>query len=953
LDLLPDLSQFDFKFDFDLYKQARNSLRLSLLQEIRPDDPGPQPPPDLPRLELKEGTLGGGKQTASHGLKYFVDVVSNTEGVPFVILQPSYEDAQGVLSMQSLDGLGDGFPSGLLSSKAVRALLMLDFWNPVYSWRRGVLMQYVPKQTTLTGNTTYDLEPNFVSAIRASSYAAGKQVDSPEHRFLQLYDGDDNTDKYQTRITKYLQAVNDKLTTKEGLVEYLSLAEARRRIYRPLPLDEFGVQLPYAVNLPRDWHYIEMTESGSTTPIPERGLDFLKTWTDSLAGFDPHVVPTNMTAASSIPAAMKASRCPMRKSRKLIAKRLQTSSDSQRRLAVHVQVCSSSAEVLVNPTWEDEVAALFSKPYWVADPESVGSDWIGAMKYYSPSTPASLHLDLSDKTSVQLNIATIYQHLRSKSMPITKNPAEYWPEDALETLRLWANQGFRTSLSDPFVVKEVIPAPNDPPGTMRVRKDLLSLSPEELQTYREKLDDVLQVGSLTSNDGSPTRWQELGVLHAEWCLHYQEATFLWHRAYLRYVEELIDSPIPYWNGFAADTADPNSSHAGLPSVFLEETYIHSSGAQRPNPLKYALSFNGSNKQGTGKYVRRFPELVNRDPSSPLWLRKVALFGKYHQQIRAALSQSLYSEPEDPAGKPWANLPAFTDNQDDDLYPVSAKFQYFDGLFEQAHDNYHGWVGPDMADNTYTAFDPIFLSYHANMDRIVEMYLRASSGGRQCTSNFPLQPFTDQATKLAYADSRLWLYTTLGDMAKDTKALQYMYAPPVSPDIMTLNKVSSAPVPRGGKAVPTVSADAVHSAQAKVFNGEASETTVDSETAKTTDKTPYVVFTGVACTKESFTIDVFVKGAASLEVDPLGNPDYIGTVTRVGMGDGGDAINGVRNATRCRKPAVTRVLHAEEFKGRLGEAGGVQQVVKELPFGKEVSEEEWSKLPGFQARLVWG
>jgi hypothetical protein len=41
---------------------------------------------------------------------------------------------------------------------------------------------------------------------------------------------------------------------------------------------------------------------------------------------------------------------------------------------------------------------------------------------------------------------------------------------------------------------------------------------------------------------------------------------------------------------------------------------------------------------------------------------------------------------------------------------------FDGLYEQPHDNFHGWVGPDMADNAYTAFDPIFWSYHSNIDR---------------------------------------------------------------------------------------------------------------------------------------------------------------------------------------------------------------------------------------------
>ena len=41
---------------------------------------------------------------------------------------------------------------------------------------------------------------------------------------------------------------------------------------------------------------------------------------------------------------------------------------------------------------------------------------------------------------------------------------------------------------------------------VRVRKDIRSLSDEELQIYRAKLDDLLQVGALNS------KWQELGRL---------------------------------------------------------------------------------------------------------------------------------------------------------------------------------------------------------------------------------------------------------------------------------------------------------------------------------------------------------------------------------------------------------------------------------------------------------
>lgn len=82
----------------------------------------------------------------------------------------------------------------------------------------------------------------------------------------------------------------------------------------------------------------------------------------------------------------------------------------------------------------------------------------------------------------------------------------YWPEDALETFCPWVNQGFRMSLDDLIVLRNIISPPNDLSATLRVRKVILRLSAVELQTYPAKLDDVPLVGQLGS------KWQELGLL---------------------------------------------------------------------------------------------------------------------------------------------------------------------------------------------------------------------------------------------------------------------------------------------------------------------------------------------------------------------------------------------------------------------------------------------------------
>ncbi|KAJ6051319.1 uncharacterized protein N7446_005951 [Penicillium canescens] len=600
-------------------------------------------------------------------------------------------------------------------------------------------------------------------------------------------------------------------------------------------------------------------------------------------------------------------------------------------LEIRASTQSKQPPITRHPTWDAEVRALFSEPYWTSidsDPESIGAHWISQMREYSPSRPAHMHLDLSSMESVQQNIITIYQHLRSRSMPITKNQNHYWPEEALETLRLWANQGFRRSFADPIQYQELIKAPNHTQINTRVRKDIFSLSPSEIQAYREKLDDVLQVGTKDS------KWQELGLLHAEWCLHYQEAFVFWHRAYLKYVEELIDFPIPYWNGFAVGTGDPSSPYAGLPSIFLDDVYTHSNGEQRKNPLKYALSLNGKNRLGTSEYVERSPELVE-GRSNPLWSKKIHLFNQYHQQIAHAFAQPEFSLQE-AHGYPWANIPDFSENQPDNLYPEASR-KFFDGLFEQVHDNFHGLIGPDMADNSYTAFDPIFLSYHANMDRIAEVYLRTNPA-RQFSSNFPLRPFVDNGTGLAYDDPREYVYTTLGDMAKQTPALKYRYALPSVPDFLPISQLhfGTAAVPQGGTAFSLSTAKPL-------------STTVACQGHETV---PYIVFSSVSCLKQSFVIDVFVSGAESLESDPIRNPDYIGSITRLGMGNGRGEEVGIRNPQRCMKKPITRVLQAAHVKEKLKNGLGVQQIVTELSTGRHLEEEEWKGMPGFEGNIVW-
>ena len=100
---------------------------------------------------------------------------------------------------------------------------------------------------------------------------------------------------HQNRIKAYIGNVSKRLKSYNGLLDYMKLTESRRRIYRPLPPDKFGVTLPYARELGPELPMYEMTEAGTIQPMPDEGMAFLKSWIGGLAGYDPHLLSEDST----------------------------------------------------------------------------------------------------------------------------------------------------------------------------------------------------------------------------------------------------------------------------------------------------------------------------------------------------------------------------------------------------------------------------------------------------------------------------------------------------------------------------------------------------------------------------------------------------------------------------------------------------------------------------------
>jgi len=557
-----------------------------------------------------------------------------------------------------------------------------------------------------------------------------------------------------------------------------------------------------------------------------------------------------------------------------------------------------------NPTWDESIELLFSKPYWVDKPEKIAAGWHACMVGYA--------MDLTSYDSVKNNQVNIYDHLRSRSMPLTNDASQFWPNEALALFRLWVNQGSRKSGSDKIEDLDIIPLPDEPVIETRLRKNIAYLSEQELNQYRAALDAY----GATDTDIENSPWQIMAAIHSDWCLHYQEAFLLWHRAFILYFEQQIGMAVPYWNWMSPNVSKLGDPEAGLPQAFIDKTYKHpETGEVRPNPLRYAIARNGRSKACEGghneipddqcQYVQRDPVFYTTgEDSKEKRQQKFNLLNKFQRQVSEALMWPVFSTPQGSPGYPWANIPTFDPPPPDRDYPHKCDF---DGRYEQPHDNYHGWSGPDMADNAYTAYDPIFWSLHSNIDRVYEGWLRKNTGA-QYTANFPIRPFIgNEASSVRFDDSREFVYTTIGDLAKDSRALGYDFEAPKYPDA-------------GGN------------------NYEPWKDFL------------YIIFDGVRCTFDTYYIDVFINlpDPKPEDKDNKNSQHYVGRFTRLGMGIKDDK-------GRCVKQGVTRILDGSYNAFYLGlkKPDGItcNLLVSDIS-GNIVPPEIYEKLPGFIAKSVW-
>ena len=213
-----------------------------------------------------------------------------------------------------------------------------------------------------------------------------------------------------------------------------------------------------------------------------------------------------------------------------------------------------------------------------------------------------------------------------------------------------------------------------------------------------------------------------------WCEHSRSSSpadtallFLpWHRAYLYYFElalqsrlgprfsiqspedtALADLGLPWW-----DWTSDESHQEGIPTVYRQAEVDG-----RPNPLASARVPVGTDSTAIGVWS-----------DSTLQTVRDVLPGA----LAETGSPQTQRDPEPPNELPKYGPVGELENVEDIL--TASTFEDFSNRLESGpHNTVHGWVGGAMSAVPTSAFDPIFWSHHAMIDRLWYIWQNRSHG----------------------------------------------------------------------------------------------------------------------------------------------------------------------------------------------------------------------------------
>jgi hypothetical protein len=171
---------------------------------------------------------------------------------------PAYEDLSTIFAL---------IDRGVLSAGLVRAILAVDFSNPIQSSRRAGLLRHMPKAGGL-GTGTGSCDTLIRDAFAAEAFA---RPDSDEARVVDwLSTGDDAAQRARigAEIAAYHEAAKQRMQTEQGVRDLMRLIVSRRRYFRTLGVSEFALTLPHD-SLPPDATPVMMAPDATIFEIPD------------------------------------------------------------------------------------------------------------------------------------------------------------------------------------------------------------------------------------------------------------------------------------------------------------------------------------------------------------------------------------------------------------------------------------------------------------------------------------------------------------------------------------------------------------------------------------------------------------------------------------------------------------------------------------------------------------
>jgi tyrosinase len=317
------------------------------------------------------------------------------------------------------------------------------------------------------------------------------------------------------------------------------------------------------------------------------------------------------------------------------------------------------------------------------------------------------------------------------------------------------------------------------PGKLKVRKNIESLSPDELARLRAAVHNMQCFDKYPYDERSFAYWARM---HADMCQHGWEQFLTWHRAYLYFFEQRLQDvdpsvTLPYWdwaayanqNNAAAKTSSGPNDNCIIPEQY--DCWIDDSGLAN---LKDKIDSDTWDKLNSDKikgklfhsgnrlYVAAGIQYKGTAPEGSAPTQDDLIMGElqrinplWHRQRWPGMNPKLvphYPTPDDiqrilqtPDFAHWGGGPASD--------------HYF-GASETVHNymhNFSGGVNPNyitgqnpelygepqfghMVESRVTAFDPIFWGHHSNVDRLYAQWQELHPGVTPQETESPLAPF---------------------------------------------------------------------------------------------------------------------------------------------------------------------------------------------------------------------